>query len=179
MYYDDSIPKKIALVTPVNNGKLRSDVSENLKKWIHNNEGNTVRITMEVFDEENTIFQKGYYHGVVLPIILQFHNEQSNLCTSFFLENGEEIRIEKRLNKKELHNKLKKMFLGTKSYKNEKGITLEKPISTKTLNKREFFPSFIDPICQFYRDFFNLDIPYPTHKQRKQQEAIHQHHLEK
>lgn len=134
----------IVIRTRVNNGRISSNATEDIRKFISEYEGKSIEIVLKKARSKRTDLQNRYYFGCVVPIIQEALKDLGH-----------------RLDKDETHYFLREKFNYKELVNENTGESVKIPQSTTTLTKTEF-GEYIEKIAQWSAEFLNVAIPEPN-----------------
>lgn len=136
--------KDVILRTRINNKRLSSNVSNEIRVFIEMMDGKEIDIVMKKAKSKRSDRQNRYYFGCVVPIICQALKDLGH-----------------DLNKVECHEWLKMKFNYTSIADGQGNHISDIPKSTTRLTKTEF-GEFIERVAQFAATHLNVAIPEPN-----------------
>lgn len=134
----------IVIRTRVNNGRISSNATEDIRKFISEYEGKSIEIVLKKARSKRTDLQNRYYFGCVVPIIQEALKDLGH-----------------RLDKDETHYFLREKFNYKELVNENTGESVKIPQSTTALTKTEF-GEYIEKIAQWSAEFLNVAIPEPN-----------------
>jgi hypothetical protein len=136
---------KISLICKVNNNRLSTSSTDEIRKFISSMNGNDIEITLQKKRVKRSDKQNAYYWGCIIPIVCNALKELGH-----------------RLSNEECHEWLKMKFNHECAINTKTGeIIGDIPKSTKTLTKAEFI-EYTEKICQWCAEYLDIVIPEPN-----------------
>lgn len=136
--------KKISILTRVENGKFKRNISL-IKKSVQNFEGKEIEITIKRKYKQRSLPQNAFYWGVIIPMFQELINEHWGEIKS----------------SEEIHEILKSQCNYTEKVNQQTGEITKIPQSTTELTTAGWL-EYEQKIRQFAMDFFNATLPEPN-----------------